>query len=816
MKDSIHESEQYECHKLAENLQDNVIRYDLKCRAIYVSPSMELVGGKGAINLLIGKTPIESLAMPVFDVKEYQSKIENVISTGKTNELDLFVLSPYGEVQLHHIRIVPERLANGELCGALAIGRDITEKKAAEELIQILTHSINASYEQFFIMKTDYPSFLYVNDRAAKTLGFTKEELTNGKSVFDIDPDFNKMHIWEEHVKELEKNGSMFFESKHISKQGRTYPVEIRSSFFKHEGKSYILSIANDITKKKELENALKTHKFELECLAESSPGMMGSFHLKPDGTMCMPYVSPNIFDLFGLQQQDVMDNALCLMKLNHPEDAERVRRTIEESAHALTVWHEEYRILHPLKGLRWMESNTKPVLQPDGGIMWYGYVHDITERKQTEQNIEFLAYYDPLTGIPNRVLAKDRTNQLIAQAKMNKLRIALLYIDLDDFKSINDSLGHTIGDTLLRATSLRLAENTQERDTVSRLGGDEFLMVVTNVSNLDYASLVAKRILEAFEKPVCTGNFNLSTSMSIGISIYPDDGDNFEVLLQRADTALYKAKESGKNTFCFFKEHMNTEIMTNLQTQCELKVALENNEFILYYQPQIDTISNKVCGVEALIRWNHPLRGLVPPMDFIPIAESSGLILQIGEWVINHACFQAAKWSQNGIDITMAINISAIQFKRGNIEEVVKKALAKSRLNPNLLELELTESILIHDTENVLQSIKRLKAIGVKLSIDDFGTGYSSLSYLKRFAVDKLKIDQSFVRGILHNQEDAAIVRAVVQMAKSLNLRTIAEGIESENILQILSEYGCDELQGYYFSKPIPHNLCEEFISSK
>jgi EAL domain-containing protein (putative c-di-GMP-specific phosphodiesterase class I) len=303
---------------------------------------------------------------------------------------------------------------------------------------------------------------------------------------------------------------------------------------------------------------------------------------------------------------------------------------------------------------------------------------------------------------------------------------------------------------------------------------------------------------------------------MSIGISIYPDDGDNFEVLLQRADTALYKAKESGKNTFCFFKEHMNTEIMTNLQTQCELKVALENNEFILYYQPQIDTISNKVCGVEALIRWNHPLRGLVPPMDFIPIAESSGLILQIGEWVINHACFQAAKWSQNGIDITMAINISAIQFKRGNIEEVVKKALAKSRLNPNLLELELTESILIHDTENVLQSIKRLKAIGVKLSIDDFGTGYSSLSYLKRFAVDKLKIDQSFVRGILHNQEDAAIVRAVVQMAKSLNLRTIAEGIESENILQILSEYGCDELQGYYFSKPIPHNLCEEFISSK
>ena len=798
---------------LIGNLPNNVIRYDRLCRAIYASPSMEKVNGKGASEKLLGKTPTEAVTETVYDVSEYQSKIEYVIATGETVEMELKAPQPTGEVQIHHIRIIPEFSENGEISGALAVGGDITERKAAEEMIHLLTHSINASSEQFFLIRTDYPSFIYVNDKAAKTLGYTKEELTSGKGVFDIDPDVNNMELWKDHVRRLEKEGSRVFETRHRSKNGKVYPVEIRSNFFTHNGGRYILSIANDITEKKKMEKALMSHKQELQSLAESSPGIMGSFHLKADGSICMPYVSPNISEILGLNQQDVMKDAEIMILWSHPEDRERIRQTIEESARSMTVWHEEYRILHPEKGIRWMESNTKPEPHPEGGVVWYGYVHDITERKLVEQKIEYLAYYDSLTGFPNRILAKEQINQLIADAKLNKSKIALLFMDLDDFKSINDSLGHTAGDAMLRAAASRLAENTRKNDIISRLGGDEFLLAITDISSLDYASSTARMLQESFEKPFHTGSHILSTSMSIGISIYPDDGNSFDALLQRADTALYKAKESGKKAFCFFKEHMNTEIMNNVRTQNDLKTALENNEFVLYYQPQIDTESSAICGVEALLRWNHPVRGLVPPSEFIPVAESSGLIVQIGKWVLEEACCQAAKWSQTGIDITMAVNISAVQFRRSNLEETVKRALKDSGLNPELLELELTESILIHDTENVLNTIKRLKKIGVKLSIDDFGTGYSSLSYLKRFAVDKLKIDQSFVRELHQNQEDAAIVRAVVQMAKSLNLRTIAEGIESENILQILAEYGCNEVQGYYFSKPVPHHLFEDFF---
>lgn len=285
---------------------------------------------------------------------------------------------------------------------------------------------------------------------------------------------------------------------------------------------------------------------------------------------------------------------------------------------------------------------------------------------------------------------------------------------------------------------------------------------------------------------------------------MYPDDGDNFDSLLQQADTAMYKSKEHGRSSYCFFAENMNVEIMEHLCIQNDLKKAIEQNEFVLHYQPQMDLKQNRISGAEALIRWNHPERGMIPPMSFIPTAESSGLVVQIGEWVIKEACRQAVEWSKRGIHLTMAVNISAIQFKRGNLEEVVRQALDESGLNPQLLELELTESILIHDTEKVLEAVQRLKSLGIQLSIDDFGTGYSSLSYLKRFAVDKLKIDQSFVKDIVNDQEDAAIVKAVIQMAKSLNLKTIAEGVENIEVLNIINGYGCDEVQGYHFAKPL------------
>lgn len=430
----------------------------------------------------------------------------------------------------------------------------------------------------------------------------------------------------------------------------------------------------------------------------------------------------------------------------------------------------------------------------------------EIAERKATEARIEFLAYHDALTRLPNRLLAKDHMEMAMSYADRSGNKVALLFLDLDNFKTINDSLGHSIGDALLLAVAARLGDCVRHTDTLAHLGGDEFLIILSDVHNTDVISDISDHLLEQLARPFDVGGHDLSTSFSLGITVYPDDGDNFETLLMKADTAMYHAKDAGRNTYRYHTEKMNLDAVEHLQIRNSLRKALERGEFVLHYQPQIDLESLMVTGVEALIRWNHPVFGLVAPFRFIPIAEDSGLIVPIGDWVIAEACRQAAAWQRTGLPrMTVAVNLSAVQFRRGDLEKTIQQALAGTGLDPECLELELTESILIQDTEKMLAKVRRLKDLGVKLSVDDFGTGYSSLAYLKRFNVDKLKIDQSFVRDMIDDPNDAVIVDAIVQMARSLNLRTTAEGVENEQLLEALRTRGCDEVQGYYFARPMP-----------
>jgi len=441
--------------------------------------------------------------------------------------------------------------------------------------------------------------------------------------------------------------------------------------------------------------------------------------------------------------------------------------------------------------------------------------IHDITERKAIEKKLEFLAQYDVLTGLPNRLLAKERTEDSIARGMKDKTMTALMFVDLDGFKTINDSLGHTLGDEVLKVVSSKLQSCLRETDTISRQGGDEFILILPQIAGKDSVQPVLDKLLREFEKPFRIGEHLLATSISIGIALSQGDTDTFESLLQKADTAMYKAKDMGRNTYSFYTDEMKKNMAEQLKIQNDLVSAIQNNEFILHYQPQFDLEQKQIIGAEALLRWNHPNLGMVPPMVFIPIAESAGLIVQIGAWVIEEACQQAFKWQQEGKRLSIAVNVSPIQFKRGDLGEVVKKALNTSKLEPQLLELELTETAMMHDTDNTLQTVFSLKEIGVQLSIDDFGTGYSSLAYLKRFAVDKLKIDQSFVRDIHKDHEDAAIVQTIIQMAKSLNLKTIAEGVENDQVLSFLTEHGCDEVQGYHFAVPMIPEEFERFYEA-
>ncbi|RTL54329.1 MAG: EAL domain-containing protein [Rhodocyclaceae bacterium] len=423
----------------------------------------------------------------------------------------------------------------------------------------------------------------------------------------------------------------------------------------------------------------------------------------------------------------------------------------------------------------------------------------------QEKEKASFLAHFDPLTHLPNRLLLRDRFEHAAQVAESLRARVAMLYLDMDEFNQINDSLGHDLGDKVLVMAAERLQRCIAATDTISRLSGDEFVILLTGNADAQGIANVANAIRDAFSDPLKVEGHVLNISFSIGISVFPADGGDFDTLLKGADTALHRAKESGRNTYRFFTQEMNAGLLEQIRLTGGLLNGLRQGEFVLHYQPQVDIRSGRVTGAEALIRWRHPVDGLVSPAKFIPLAEQSGHIVQIGEWVLNEACRQAKAWLDQGFPLVMAVNLSAVQFKRGDIIELVSRALAASNLPPRHLELELTESILLQDIETTMQTLRGLKSMGLKLSIDDFGTGYSSLSYLKQLAVDKLKIDQSFIRDMLTDADGASIVRAVIQLGHALQLDVIAEGVETEPQLAFLRDYGCDEVQGYLFSRPVP-----------
>ena len=444
-------------------------------------------------------------------------------------------------------------------------------------------------------------------------------------------------------------------------------------------------------------------------------------------------------------------------------------------------------------------------------------FVNDITERKEAEARIEYLAHHDALTGLPNRVLFRDRFALATAWADRSDAKIALLFIDLDHFKTINDTLGHPVGDSLLKLVAERLRHCVRETDTISRLGGDEFLIALTDVRDSEAINHCASNILETLARPFELEGQALTNTLSIGIAVWPDDGEDFDTLLKKADTAMYQAKDAGRNTARFYTEQMNVDAIERLQIRTALHRALDNDEFTIHYQPQIELASNRVIGVEALLRWNREGRELVPPQRFIPAAEESGLIIPIGDWVLAQACRQAQQWVREGLpELSVAVNLSAIQFRRGSLEDSVAKALSDSGIDPTRLELELTESLLLDNSVGILDTLRRLKSLGVRLSINDFGTGYSSLAYLKRFAVDKLKIDQSFVRDIASDPDDAAIVRAIVSMARTLKLKVLAEGVESEDIARYLRVFNCDEVQGYHFARPMDATALADWLKAR
>jgi diguanylate cyclase (GGDEF)-like protein/PAS domain S-box-containing protein len=442
------------------------------------------------------------------------------------------------------------------------------------------------------------------------------------------------------------------------------------------------------------------------------------------------------------------------------------------------------------------------------------GVVRDITEREEAHLRLYQMAHHDALTGLPNRTLFYETLTKTLAQAKQSDWGVALLYIDLDHFKNVNDTHGHAMGDTLLGQVSERLLRCVRLRDTVGRLGGDEFAMILILGERHEGAKVVADKIQAALAEPFTLGSYEVTVSASIGITSYPEDATDPELLIKYADTAMYRAKQQGRDTQCTFTPQMNVELLMQLSLEAALHKAIDREQFVIYYQPKVELESGRISGLEALLRWERPGHGLVSPKYFIPALEETGLIIPVGSWVISAVCQQIKKWTLNGVGPTqVSVNVSGRQFVDHDLDEDVGRALLESGIDAPLLELELTESSLMQNTEATISALRALKGRGIELSIDDFGTGYSSLAYLQRFPIDKVKIDIAFVRNITGNTSEATIARTIIQMAHSLKMKAIAEGVETPGQLAYLRHHGCDEMQGYYFSHPLSFKEIEKLL---
>jgi diguanylate cyclase (GGDEF)-like protein/PAS domain S-box-containing protein len=466
------------------------------------------------------------------------------------------------------------------------------------------------------------------------------------------------------------------------------------------------------------------------------------------------------------------------------------------------------------------------PVETPPGGMV-LGVIRDITERKQIEEDarnrralfegeMSHLAQHDALTDLPNRLLLNDRLSQAISLARRNRSQLAVLFLDLDGFKHINDSLGHSVGDKLLQSVAERLSACVRKSDTVSRQGGDEFVILLSEVTRAADAAIIAEKIIGELKRAHRIGKDRLRISASIGLSTYPTDGEDAETLIKNADTAMYDAKQSGRDKFRFFKAQMSLQAVERQSLEQQLRYALEREELLVHYQPKVNLKTGAITGVEALLRWQHPERGLLLPRQFLAIAEETGLTIGIGQWVLHKACTQVREWLDTGLlAVPVAVNISALEFRNRQFVQGVQDTLKNTCLDPKYLELELTESGLMRHTEPAARTLGQLKAIGVRLAIDDFGTGYSSLSYLTRFPIDTLKLDQSFLNDIVVDSDRAIIVDAVVGLGRNLKKKVVAEGVETPEQLRFIQDLGCDEGQGYYFSPPVSAGQFVKFMET-
>lgn len=648
---------------------------------------------------------------------------------------------------------------------------------------------------------------LLINRRLCEMLGFQERELI--ESSF---PDLCVPENRDVHDRELKKSveqGLEYhgFEIPLVHKDGRIIWTKLTLSPMKDAAgvPKYFIHIVEDITERKNFEDNLRLSATVFEGSTEAI--------IITDARANILRVNSAFTAMTGYADHEVVGKNPRLLKSgNHHEE---FYRAMWATLGSTGQWQGEIWNRRKNGDIFPAWLTLCAVRNSEDKITNYvGISRDITLRKEAEERLSYQASHDALTGLPNRARFHDRLTHALARAGRDRHEFAILFLDLDRFKVINDTLGHTVGDFLLQGVTKRLLGGTRESDTLARWGGDEFIILLESIRGAEDAAVAARRILDVLAEPFSVQGHEVFVSGSIGISVYPRDGEDVQALLRCADIAMYRAKDSGKNDYQFYESTMSTGGLERLKLEGDLRYALKRNEFVLHYQPRVNINTGLIVGAEALIRWDLPDRGLLWPLDFIPLAEESGFIIPIGEWVLKTACLQCRKWQDAGVpNPRVSVNLSTHQFKKDNLTSTVDRILKETGLPPGLLELEITESAMMENLEKAVATLQGLAALGVNVAIDDFGTGYSSLGYLKRFPIGALKIDQSFVRHIPSNIDDTAIAMSIISLGKTLSLKVVAEGVETQEQLTVLRNYQCDEAQGYLFSQPVDAERMTEFL---
>ncbi|MBS3908755.1 MAG: EAL domain-containing protein [Actinobacteria bacterium] len=694
----------------------------------------------------------------------------------------------------------------------IAIARDITDRKDSERLLKESEERYRRLIELSPVAMAVHSGgkVVYANAAAAKLLGASKPAELIDKPVLSlVHPDDHAL-VKERVALMMQGKEVDLIEERFVRLDGGTIDVEVAASPIMYNGIQAIQVVVRDVTEHRQALAAVVEAKERVEQLYRVMPSAVFTV----DNESVITSFNDKAAEITGYEPSEIIGKK-CTVFSRDP----CVSRCGLFSADVLKpIMRGECTIRRKDGEIRTLSKNVDVIRDVGGDII--GGVEsfeDITERKHAEEMLNYMAYFDLLTDLPNRTLLSDRLVLAIANAHRNGHMLAVFFLDLDRFKAINDTLGHTVGDQLLQRVADRLKRCLREGDTIARLGGDEFTLLLPRVDTIDDVTVVAQKVIDVLKPSFMFEGGELHVTTSIGIALYPDDGEDVSSLLKNADIALYRAKEQGRNNYQLYAPSMNAKAFERLAMEGNLRKALERQEFTVYYQPQLDLATGEIIGMEALIRWNHPDLGLVYPAEFIPMAEETGLIVPIGEWVLRTACEQNKAWQDAGhAPIRMAVNLSCRQFQQVDLAERVARIVKETGLDPRYLELEITESVLMKDADAAVDTLNKLKKKGIYISIDDFGTGYSSLGYLKRFPIDVLKIDRSFIRELSAGTEDAAIATAIITVAHTLKLKALAEGVETLEQLELLRSLKCDSMQGFLFSRPLPAEEASKILGEE